>query len=77
MTASGQGGAGRRMETGADGTRNASEGGGSAFDADQNCRSIDSHMSRLRLPRYLRDLAHLETEADPDPTSRASSPGSQ
>ena len=35
---------------------------------DQDCKSIDSHMSALRMPKYLRDLDHLaqykETVAD-------------
>ena len=55
------------QETGAASARLASEGGASQHSADQNCRSIDSHMSRLRLPRYLRDLGHLEREAGTTP----------
>ena len=65
------GATGRRAKSPA---RSGSEGGASRS-ADQNCRSIDSHMSRLRLPGYLRDLGHLEIEVgitSPDYTSPAS-----
>ena len=63
-----------RREAGGGRTRTASEGGAS-HSAEQNCRSIDSHMSGLRLPRYLRDLGHLEHDAEAAPTDYASSPG--
>ena len=70
---SGQGAGGRGLETGGEGTRNASEGGASRS-GERTCPSLASHMSRLRLPRYLRDVAHLETERLNAAGKRHSSP---